>query len=417
MRGNGTKLGITTHKPPARLLDLTRSLRRAGRTPTGVDRVELAYLDHLIADEVPLFALVRSAAGYLVLDTAGLRAVQSKLHGATPPGAMDVLSALFGKRRRAVRQLESDLRRHAVGRSLPGRLSALLRRHLPGGTAYVNVGHVGLSAPALRAIKTGLGGPVAVMIHDTIPLDYPAYQRAGSVERFRDRLAATGAVADLILCNSNATKDCLHRHLGDPPDILVAPLGIVPATPDPGAVPPGLIPDRPYFVTVGTIEPRKGHDLLLDVWDDMAATRVPADMPGLIICGARGWNNEAVFARLDALPETGPIREVADLSDGAIAALLQGSRGLLFPSRAEGYGLPPLEAAHLQVPVVLQDLHVYRETLEDIPIYAKETDRYLWRNIVERLMAAKTDKTEAESTLRFMAPRWLDHFDVVCKRL
>ena len=57
---------------PARLLDLTRLVSRLGRGPmTGIDRVECAYLTHLASRETLLFGLVRSAAGWLLLDQSG----------------------------------------------------------------------------------------------------------------------------------------------------------------------------------------------------------------------------------------------------------------------------------------------------------------------------------------------------------
>ena len=59
--------------PPARLLDLSRSVSRIGQLPTGIDRVERAYLDAFLADPAPLFGLVRTAAGFLLLDEAGCR--------------------------------------------------------------------------------------------------------------------------------------------------------------------------------------------------------------------------------------------------------------------------------------------------------------------------------------------------------
>lgn len=379
--------------------------------------MELAYLDRFLQDDVPVFGLVRTGAGYLLLDRAGLGAVSAPFHGTSPWGPVDVLSWLYRKRAPMVRQAESTLRRVAVGRSLKGGLSRMLQRHLPRGTAYFNTGHSALDAASLAAIRAGTKGPLAVLIHDTIPLDHPEYQRPGTAGRFLTKLQAAGDHADLILCNSQATADRLHVHLPDCPDLLIAPLGVTPARPDPTALPPGLYLNRPYFVTVGTIEPRKAHDLLLDVWDDLAGDYPAQDLPGLMICGSRGWNNKAVFARLDALPADGPIRELPGLSDGAIAALLQRSRGLLFPSRAEGYGLPPLEAASMGVPVYLRDLPVYRETLGHIPVYATETQGYLWRNIVEAQVLTQSRKDEDVAMTDFSAPTWADHFDIVFKRI
>ena len=64
MHGDGTKLdNIPNKPPPARLLDVTRLIRRAGRFLTGVDRVEMAYLSEFLERSVPIFGLVRTSFG------------------------------------------------------------------------------------------------------------------------------------------------------------------------------------------------------------------------------------------------------------------------------------------------------------------------------------------------------------------
>ena len=156
------------------------------------------------------------------------------------------------------------------------------------------------------------------------------------------------ARADVILCNSRATEaDVLRLAAPRRPRTVVAHLGV--SVPEAGTPPQGAWSGAPYFVTLGTIEPRKNHALLLDIWDRFAAEG--RDAPHLLLCGARGWNNAAVFARLDAGNPL--VQERPGLSDGEIAALLVHSRGLLFPSLAEGYGLPPIEAAALGLPITL----------------------------------------------------------------
>ena len=62
-----------------RLLDITRSLRRADRLPTGIDRVERAYLEQFLQDPDPVFGLCRTPFGYLILDRAGLQDFQNRL--------------------------------------------------------------------------------------------------------------------------------------------------------------------------------------------------------------------------------------------------------------------------------------------------------------------------------------------------
>jgi glycosyltransferase involved in cell wall biosynthesis len=399
--------------PAARLLDITRTIRRAGRVPTGVDRVERAYLRHLPTLPEPLFALARTTLGYILLDTGGIGAIAARVDGRQPWGPADRLALMARRQPLTVRQAESDLRRFALDRCLPARLDRMLARHLPAGTAYLNVGHSNLTDRVLAAVRDGAGGRIAVLLHDTIPMDFPHYQRPGSAAKFAAMLARVRAGADLVICNSAHTARRARAHMGNwgpVPETIVARLGV--DVPVPGTLPDGFDPARPWFMALGTIEPRKGHDLLLDLWDELQADTRP-DTPRLLICGARGWNNAAVFRRLDKLPPDGLVQEMPGLNDGQVAALLQGSCGLLFPSRAEGYGLPPIEAAALGVPVVCTDLPSLREVLGDIPVYAAETDRYLWRNMIGNLAGGRGRDQPGQAHRQFIPPDWAQHFKTV----
>lgn len=368
---------------------------------TGVDRVEFAYLRALVADPVPLFALARTRIGYVLLGPDGAAAILA-CAGAEDWGPMDALGRILRRGPVARRQAEAALRRHALARCLPQGLGAMLRRHLPEGVSYLNTGHSNLTDRVLSSLGSVRNARIAVLVHDTIPLDFPQYQRAETLRKFKHFLSRTSRYADLVICNSRATlRDC-QRHLeafGRIPDGIVAPLGIETVTPDTSAEGP----EGPYFITVGTIEPRKNHALLLDIWDHFATEGRTG--PQLLICGGRGWKNDAVFTRLDAGNPL--VQECPRLSDARIAALLQGSRGLLFPSLAEGYGLPPIEAAALGVPVLVSDIDIYRETLADIPIYLPSGDVYSWRKKIDQLNEQKP------SPIAFVPPCWEEHFNLV----
>jgi glycosyltransferase involved in cell wall biosynthesis len=152
-------------------------------------------------------------------------------------------------------------------------------------------------------------------------------------------------------------------------------------------------------VALGTIEPRKNHALLLDAWEGMGP-----QAPWLVICGARGWRNAATFARLDRHPPR--VREAAGLTDGAVAALLQGARALLFPSLAEGYGLPLVEAAALGTPVVCSDLPICREVAGPGADFLDPRDPEAWAAAVMRL------KDDTSPRKRMVAPLWEQHFNI-----
>ena len=377
--------------PPARLLDVTRLTARAGLGPTGVDRVERAYLTRLLQGDAPAFGLARTALGFVLLDEGGLRALEHAVRGGDW-GGVDLLSRLNPRLTETARLGQSFVRRHAVARCSRAGLSRMLGRIGP--HHYYNVGHSNLTARSLSAVP----GEVTVLVHDTIPLDWPEHQRAGTVEAFARKLGAVRAHADRLIASTHAVAEDLRRH-GLTQPAVVAPLGI--ERPVPGEVPAGIPLDRPLFVALGTIEPRKNHALLLDVWEGIG------DRATLVVAGRRGWNNAEVFARLDrGLPG---VIEAPGLTDGEVAALLTRARALLFPSLAEGYGLPPVEALALGTPAIVADLPACREVLGDAAIYADPLGRYQWTEIVETLLRDPGRSGRPTWT----PPDWEAHFNAV----
>ena len=391
---------------PARLLDLTRLVSRLGRGPmTGVDRVEFAYLDHLLGLPDPVYGLIRSAIGYLLLDRAGMAALRDDR---VEMARSDWIGRLAYRDDPARACAEAGIRRLAIARIARRRLAQGLRRYLPPGSSYLNTGHANLDVPTLRQIHAA-GLRIAVLVHDTIPLDHPEFARADMIAPFRRKMEAVAQQADLVIHTSHAARaktEAQFAKMGRVPEAVVANLGVTVAAPAALA----FAPQPPYFVILGTIEPRKNHALLLDVWEKLP------DPPRLYIVGGRGWSNAAVTARLDALPPGSAVRELTGLPDGAVASLLQGAQALLFPSHAEGFGLPALEAAAQGTPVIAADLPVFRELLGEFAVYLDVTDSYSWLETISRM--AKTELTGAERAgrIRKIPPNWADHFKNVLTR-
>ncbi|MBV0913577.1 glycosyltransferase family 4 protein [Anianabacter salinae] len=396
-----------------RCLDITRLISRSGRTLTGVDRVELAYLRELLRRGDPVWFLARTSAGFSILGRDGGQAMLDRIEGRVPYGRADLIALLSRKLTPERRRAEADLRRLAIAGGLRAGLASRLRQVMPRGTRYLNVGHSNLTDRTLTAWRAVPEARIDVLIHDTIPLDHPQFQRPESVARFRGVLGRVCRHADRIIANSGATASDVTRwsaDFGRCPPIVTAPLGVDPV--EASVLPPDIPTDRPYFVILGTIEPRKNHALLLDVWDELRA-----DMdrpPRLVVAGSRGWRNEEVFARLDA--ERGRddlILERPGLSDRQVTALLQGSAGLLFPSHAEGFGLPAVEAARLGVRVLATKLPVFREILSDYCVYADPDDVYFWK---QRIMSWATnmqvDRAAGEAAAILDRLTWQTHFEL-----
>lgn len=397
------------------LLDVTRLVSRMGKGAlTGIDRVELAYLTHLLRQPRPVFGLIRTPAGIILLPDRALAQVADWARGADLPQRSDWIGRISRRRDPVLAALEAALRRQALRRA-PLRLAGPMLRHaLPAGTAYLNVGHANLSAPMLRALRDGAGLRVAVLLHDTIPLDHPQFARPDQIAVFARRVAAIAAHADLVIHSAQATRRLNEGQLarmGRVPPGIVAPLGIELPQPDPALRPADMGLLSPYFVVLGTIEPRKNHSLLLDVWQELG--REGGDIPDLLILGNRGWADPALFARLDR--GVVGVRVMSGLGDGAVAALLAGARALLFPSHAEGFGLPALEAAALNVPVLATDLPVFREMLGNYPVYLKATEIYSWMRTIKTYCQSRP--IDFATGPRPSLPSWSDHMETVLTSL
>ncbi len=391
----------------ARLLDLTRLVSRLGRGPmTGVDRVEFAYLDHLLGLKTPLFGLVRTRIGFALLDRAGVEALARRFCGEIPVGKAGLIARLSYPNSPQRAGAETLVRQLAMARCSRIGLARLLRRFLPQGSSYLNVGHANLTSRTLAATAQA-GCKIAVLIHDTIPLDYPQFCRADTIPGFKRKIAAVAQQADLVIHSSHDARSKTEHHFnaaGRVPPAVVANLGVPIVAP--GVLPIGFEPLPPYFVTLGTIEPRKNHALLLDGWAGLSEPR-----PRLVILGARGWNNDAVFARLDAAKGDPCILEFPGQDDATVAAFLLGARALLFPSHAEGFGLPPIEAAALGVAVISADLPVIRELLGDKAVYLNPSDSYSWMETINEW----TQRPEplVSKTIPLVPPNWEAHFKTV----
>jgi glycosyltransferase involved in cell wall biosynthesis len=392
-------------------LDLTRLLSRVGRGPlTGIDRVERAYADWVLATDPDPRFLVRTSRGYALFDRDGALAFLQALDDNGPWGKPDLLSRLTGKSANPRHAAEALLRRHALARCLPGRLLPCLSDHLRENTIYLNVGHSNLTDQTLKSFRALPDVRLAVFIHDVIPLEYPQYSSPGFPEHFAAMMSRVVDCADMILCNSDDTAARLKFRFDTLPPVTAAHLGLADLVP----VEPLHSPvdaDNPRFVALGTIEPRKNHALLLDVWEQLS----DKNRPHLHIVGHRGWAEADLLARLD----THPLRNVAifehsGLTDGQVTGLLTGAHGLLFPTLAEGFGYPAAEAARLNVLPICANLPVLREILGDCGVYLDPLNAYSWLETIKKRSAVSI---AAESLPAYDAPTWQAHFETVAAAL
>lgn len=163
--------------------------------------------------------------------------------------------------------------------------------------------------------------------------------------------------------------------------------------------------DSHTFLMVGTIEPRKGQGQALDAFERLwAAGRGER----LVIVGRQGWRMEAFAERLRQHPELNRhLFWFEGISDEALEAVYGAASALLAASFAEGFGLPLIEAAQHELPILARDLPVFREVAGDAVVYFDAPDaEALVRAIDEWVKRADRGDLPDVTKLRFLT--WAD---------
>jgi glycosyltransferase involved in cell wall biosynthesis len=296
-------------------------------------------------------------------------------------------------------------------RLLAAALPALLFAKVRPGTIYFNVGHTGLNEPALPRWIAAHQVRAIYMVHDLIPLTHPQYCRAGEGVRHHQRMANMMASASGVIGNSQATLDVLADYAASRSWPMPPSLAAWISGPDAKTAPVEKMLDSPYFVALGTIEGRKNHLLLLDVWRTLIS-EMGRKAPTLVLIGQRGWESEHVQALLDQPALfSGKVIELNQCSDDDLASWIGGARALLMPSFAEGFGLPIVEALGLGCPVIASDLPVFREIGRSIPTFIGPADPKGWSNQIRDFIGPGPERArQIEEMKGFRAPGWAEHF-------
>jgi glycosyltransferase involved in cell wall biosynthesis len=206
------------------------------------------------------------------------------------------------------------------------------------------------------------GASGVLTIHDLSYLRTPDTVSAASA-RYTDLVPRGLRRAAVVLTPSRAVADeVVAAYRVDPELVVPTPLGVdadwftATAPPRSWLATRGL-PER-YLLFVGTPEPRKNLPVLLEALRALRA-EPGVDVPPLVLVGPQGWGPALDVA---GLPR-GAVVAAGYLDDGDLRSLVAGAVALCFPSRYEGFGLPPLEALAAGTPVVAADIPAVREVV------------------------------------------------------
>ncbi len=188
------------------------------------------------------------------------------------------------------------------------------------------------------------------------------------VRTFAQTLPRVAARANRIIVPSRVVAEELAAWLpGEADRIRVVPWAVRRVFREPGG---GLVAPRrealgirdPYALFVGNLEVRKNVDLLLQAFGRVRAIHPEAQ---LVLVGSPGFGWDGIRARHEAALSGDGVRVVGYLPDPEVAALVRGARVFVYPSRYEGFGIPPLEAMAAGTPVVAAKASSLPEALGD----------------------------------------------------
>jgi glycosyltransferase involved in cell wall biosynthesis len=272
-------------------------------------------------------------------------------------------------------------------------------------------------------LRDELDADMVYYLHDLIPIDYPEYVRTTLyADLHAERMVVMAKTGGLILANSHYTCErfrrfCHERGLNAPP-CEVLEIGvegeILEAAGEKRALPPDVarrLDGQPYFAAIGTIEPRKNHLLLLQIWRQLAED-LGEGCPKLVLVGRRGWENENVIDMLDRCPAMKRhVIELNDASDQAMIPIIQHALVTLYPSFEEGWGIPVTESLALGTPVICADIPALRECSQGKATFLHPLDGMGWMREIRSVAESGSLHRPSPGMQAFKPMTWQSHLD------
>lgn len=216
--------------------------------------------------------------------------------------------------------------------------------------------------------------PIVVTVHDAVPWTHPETLTPRGVGWHRRMIAHAAREADRIVVPTQSVADELTEQFTLTDRLVVIGHGVSDATqlpPDADARAARLrLPTDGYWLSLATLEPRKGLDILIDALADPAAPDLP-----LLVVGQPGWGgvDPATRAASVGVPAE-RLRVLGKLNDADLAVVLSNATALVAPSRAEGFGLPVVEAMAAGTPVISSDAPALVEVGGDATLHVPRED-------------------------------------------
>ena len=275
--------------------------------------------------------------------------------------------------------------------------------------------------PVWRAARKARrqGARVITVVYDLIPLRQPQFCPALTTIAFGKWLRRLVPCSDGVLCISKAVEDDLRRYAQAHRIALPATtsfhLGCDPVASSAGSLAArtslrDFMAAGPCFTAVGSIEPRKNYGFVLDAFEQLWQQGAKGH---LLIIGRRTPQCEDLLQRMAQHPELGRrFMVMHDGTDDEVAFAYAQSRALLFPSLAEGFGLPLVEARARGCAVIASDLPAFAELADGgVSLFPPESRAALQDLVLAHLQAPRRVGASQPFTWRDSAAQCLAFID------
>ena len=249
--------------------------------------------------------------------------------------------------------------------------------------------------------------PFVSTVHDLTPLTHPEWHAARTLVGFIPLWERTVERASRFLCVSDTTaRELVSRYPETASRVRVAHNGVdteffSPAD-DPAArrrTRQRYAAGRPFLLYLGTLEPRKNVEALVVACERMWGRR--RSRPDLVLAGGMGWKTAGLHRRIARSAYRDKIHVSGYAARDAARELYRSAEAFVYPSLAEGFGLPILEAMACGTPVVASTAEALREVGGDAALYAPPRDVEALSRQIERAL----DDESLRAELALAGPR------------
>lgn len=234
-------------------------------------------------------------------------------------------------------------------------------------------------------------GTTVVTVHDLSVLRYPEMHPRGRVRLFERYFEKGLRNAAHVITDSTAVRQEVMEAFGlSPQQITAVPLGADAAFCPSAREAVDVLQHYQlqvgrYWMALGTLEPRKNLNLVLEAFRVLPEADRKAGGP-LVVVGMQGWKESSLLARMQPFIQAGELRLLGYVPDADLPALVSGARALLYPSRYEGFGLPPLEAMACGTPVIASTAQSIAEVVADAGLLINADDADAYAQAMQRVL-------------------------------